>query len=152
MSCAVCEAMVRKFKEVYCVTHTEHSIRNEKLVNQFTVLEQKFHDASDKIMHLAACGVAAMCNTEKSIFEQPIDKTNPYWSASYQDVLNCVMREIDLRKERDAYRAALEWMEAGYAGMFGRQTVDAEEEAWEMCSVKVIEVLELHFLSKNLTM
>lgn len=59
-------------------------------------------------MKLAACGVAALCNTEQTIKEQRIDRGNPYWSASYGDVCNAVDREIALRTKLAIARAALE--------------------------------------------
>lgn len=59
-------------------------------------------------MQLAGCGVAAMCNTEKSIAEQRIGKDNPYWSASYGDVCRAVDREIELRAARAAALAQVE--------------------------------------------
>lgn len=48
-------------------------------------------------MRLAACGVAAMQNTNESRSER-IDKTNPYWSASYRDVCRAVDSEIEYRE------------------------------------------------------
>jgi len=50
-------------------------------------------------IQLAACGIAALCNTRKSIEEQGIDKDNPYYSASYADVCDAVNREIEHREE-----------------------------------------------------
>lgn len=52
-------------------------------------------------MQLVACGVAALCNTEESAAKQRINKSDPYWCASYGDVCNAVDREMKLRKERD---------------------------------------------------
>ena len=49
-------------------------------------------------IQLAGCGVAALCNTEKSRAEQTIGKDSPYWSASYGDVLDAVAREMKYRK------------------------------------------------------
>lgn len=48
-------------------------------------------------LQLAACGVAAMCNTQASKEEQHIERDNPYWSASYGDVCRAVDREMGLR-------------------------------------------------------
>ena len=50
-------------------------------------------------MQLTACGVAAQCNTKKSFDENLIQPDNPYYSASYSDVLQCVQREMDLRAQ-----------------------------------------------------
>jgi hypothetical protein len=68
-----------------------HSDRADKYMEEVEVLR----------LQLAACGVAAMCNTEKTIAEQRIGKDNPYYSASYSYVCNAVDREIKLRKFKD---------------------------------------------------
>lgn len=47
-------------------------------------------------MRLAACGVAAMANTEKTLAER-LQKDNPYYSASYGDVCAAVDREMSYR-------------------------------------------------------
>ena len=49
-------------------------------------------------MQLTACGVAALSNTRSTTKDQRIDRTNPYWSASYQDVCDAVDREINYRE------------------------------------------------------
>jgi hypothetical protein len=59
-------------------------------------------------MQLAACGVAAMCNTEESRAKQMISRDNPAWSCSYQDALNAVEREMGLRALARDMRSALE--------------------------------------------
>lgn len=58
-------------------------------------------------MQLAACGVAAMSNTEDTI-KQRITKDNSYWSASYGDVCNSVDREIKWRKRAESLTKFLE--------------------------------------------
>lgn len=55
-------------------------------------------------MQLAACGVAAMCNTRESVAKQRIDADNPYWCASYSDVCQAVDREMQLRDRLNASR------------------------------------------------
>lgn len=52
-------------------------------------------------MQLAACGVAANCNTysTRKELKESIVRSSPYWSVSYQDVLDAVDREIVLRKK-----------------------------------------------------
>lgn len=57
-------------------------------------------------MRLAACGVAALSNTDKTI-KTRIDKDSPYYSASYQDVCSAVDREMQLRAEIVELRARL---------------------------------------------
>ena len=57
-------------------------------------------------LQLAACGVAALSNTEKSSSER-ISDDNPYWTASYKDVCNAVDREMKLRTELLAAREAI---------------------------------------------
>ena len=49
-------------------------------------------------MQLAACGVAAMCNTPETV-AQRITRDSPYWSASYGDVCAAVDREMLLRSQ-----------------------------------------------------
>ena len=56
-------------------------------------------------LRLAACGVAAMSNTEDGRAKR-IGKDNPCWSASYGDVCAAVDREMELR-ERVAAREAV---------------------------------------------
>lgn len=55
-------------------------------------------------MRVVGCGVAALCNTERTAVDR-ITSDNPYWSASYGDVCAAVDREMELRKERDQLRA-----------------------------------------------
>lgn len=60
-------------------------------------------------VQLAACGVAAMQNTEESA-TQRIDKLSPYWSASYGDVCRAVDSEMCSRAalaSKDAEMAEL---------------------------------------------
>jgi hypothetical protein len=73
-------------------------------------------------VQLAGCGVAAMCNTRRSMEEQRCKKGDYGWSISYGDVLRSVEEQIKLREEnerwmdsvkaahdeRDRYREALE--------------------------------------------
>jgi hypothetical protein len=54
-------------------------------------------------LQLAACGVAALGNTEKAVAER-INKGNPYWSASYGDVCGAVDREMQYRAEMRSAR------------------------------------------------
>lgn len=53
-------------------------------------------------MQLAACGVAALANTEEA--QQELLKMNPqYDSSSLQLVKDAVKREIELRKKLELY-------------------------------------------------
>lgn len=54
-------------------------------------------------MQLAACGVATKENTRKSR-EQRINKSSPFWTASYGDICEAVDREIALREECERLR------------------------------------------------
>jgi len=58
-------------------------------------------------LKLAACGVAAMQNTKKTIKER-IDKSNPYWSASYGDVCGAVDREVEFREKLDKVQGLID--------------------------------------------
>ncbi len=49
-------------------------------------------------IQLAGCGVAAMGNTRDSVKER-VQKGNPYWSASYDDVCRAVDAEIRYRED-----------------------------------------------------
>jgi hypothetical protein len=51
-------------------------------------------------MQLAGCGVAAMGNTTQEVAKR-LDRSSPYWSASYGDVCAAVDREMRLRDVRD---------------------------------------------------
>lgn len=53
-------------------------------------------------VQLAGCGVAAMCNTRESMQEQLVEKGAYGYSASYQDVVDAVNREISLREQLTA--------------------------------------------------
>jgi chromosome segregation ATPase len=50
-------------------------------------------------MKLAACGVAALCNTTDSRAMHLLPEDSPYWSASYQAVRSAVEREMALRAQ-----------------------------------------------------
>lgn len=50
-------------------------------------------------LQLAACGVAAQCNTAESAKHTRVYKGDKYYSYSYQDVCNAVDREMSLHKE-----------------------------------------------------
>lgn len=58
-------------------------------------------------MRLAACGVAAMCNTPESAAKQRLDGGSQYWSASYMDICNAIDREILLRARSEKLAEAL---------------------------------------------
>lgn len=58
-------------------------------------------------MQLAACGVAALCNTRESAEKQRLAADNPYRSASYNDVERLVESEMTLREKVAAATKAL---------------------------------------------
>jgi hypothetical protein len=57
------------------------------------------------------------------------------------DLAHCGGLIKTLEKERDEYRAVLDWMEVGYGGMFGSDSITKEDEAYDLCADKVFEVL-----------
>lgn len=82
-------------------------------------------------LRLAACGVAAMSNTESTV-AQRIDRSNPYWSASYGDVCAAVDREMRLRERIATLEALVLDVMAirgdQYADWCDRATAALEEE------------------------
>jgi len=82
-------------------------------------------------MKLAACGVAAICNTVEGVSQQSIPTDSPYYSASYADVRRAVDEQIALRVERDRYRSALKGIEEkcdGFAKMIAHQALNPPEK------------------------
>lgn len=57
-------------------------------------------------LRLAACGVAARSNTEKTV-KHRITSEHPYWSESYFDVCRSVDREMEQREKNDRLNAQL---------------------------------------------
>lgn len=60
-------------------------------------------------MRLAAISSASLCNTERTVKNQRIDKDNPYWTVAYQDVCRAVDREMELRKELNELKKIRVW-------------------------------------------
>lgn len=87
----------------------------------YTAVAEELRAAKAEIetlrLQLAGCGVAAMCNTEESRKSQAISADNPYWSASYQNVVDAVTREI-------AHRDKLQSAEARISKL--REALEAE--------------------------
>lgn len=71
------------------------------------------NDLETERLRLAACGVAAQANTERSAREQRITPDSPYWSASYADVLRTVDLEIAIRRALFDYHLALDQRQHG---------------------------------------
>lgn len=93
-------------KEVEVVKTLIEEIRDslKSISNSLDLIKKRKEDELETLrLQLAACGVAAMCNTRESAKEQRITKDNPYWSASYQDVCNAVDREMALREKLDRW-------------------------------------------------
>lgn len=84
----------------------------DQLAHENIELEQECDQLKAELeqtrVQLAGCGVAAMCNTRKSMTEQLCKPGDYGYSASYQDVLNSVNREIEMREERDRLKGELE--------------------------------------------
>ncbi len=70
-------------------------------------LSQARADAETQRMRLAACGVAALSNTDKTRAER-ITKENPYYSASYGDVCYSVDSEMALRSRLELVERVVE--------------------------------------------
>lgn len=58
-------------------------------------------------VQLAGCGVAALCNTRESMVKQIVGHDAYGYSASYQDVLDAVGREIKLREMNESIELQL---------------------------------------------
>ena len=73
---------------------------HEDWINEICLLKSENAELKSELeterVRLAACGVAAMANTESTVAKR-ITPDNPYWSASYKDVCNAVDREMKLR-------------------------------------------------------
>jgi putative zinc finger/helix-turn-helix YgiT family protein len=65
-------------------------------------------------MRLAACGVAAMSNTESSRQLNRLADNSPYWSASYNDARAAVGREMEERKRAETAEADLKTEQIAY--------------------------------------
>lgn len=83
------------------VRASEQGQMNGAMLGQSGLGMQLQLDLEAERMRLAACGVAAMCNTRETAQKQRIGRDNPYWSASYEDICKAVDREMK-------YRSALE--------------------------------------------
>lgn len=92
-------------------------------------------------LQLAACGVAAMCNTEETIDKQRIGEDSPYWSDSYRNVCNAVDREMELQAENERLREELNPEKVGIAQV-------VRVNVWELKALrKVVEAArKLHHL------
>ena len=75
-------------------------------------VERLREDIEQLRVQLAACGVAAMCNTKQSRGQQKCVVGDYGWSQSYQDVVNAVGREIALRDQLQAAQAENERLSA----------------------------------------
>jgi hypothetical protein len=80
-------------------------------------------------MRLAACGVVANSNTEKSLKNVMDDVHQDYLSASLTDVKNAVEREIALRAELAAAGDGDTWREA--CGRLEAELAKTRDELWE---------------------
>lgn len=74
-----------------------------------------------EFMRLAACGVAAICDTPTSMAEQLIESSNPNWSASYGDVLRRTKECIALRAALAASQERVRELESWCRRILGLQ-------------------------------
>ena len=76
----------------------------DEVANLLNVVSTERDDAVESLettrMQLAACGVAALANTNDTV-KQRIGKDNEYWTASYGDVCRAVDMEIRYREALD---------------------------------------------------
>ncbi len=101
--------------------HEIQNVRDEnvRLAAELAAMTQERDEVRQLRIKLAACGVAALQNTQRTAGYR-LEEGDPAWSASYRDVCNAVDREMALRDEvmrltaeRDAARAELAAMKAG---------------------------------------
>ena len=72
------------------------------------LLEKMVEEIEQLRVQLAGCGVAALCNTNESMEQQRVNPGDYGYSASYQDVLNAVKREIKYRELLEKMAKTLE--------------------------------------------
>lgn len=58
-------------------------------------------------MRDAAISVIALCNTVESYKQQKLERDNPYWTPTYNDVCEAVLREITLIAENKKLQTQL---------------------------------------------
>jgi len=103
-----------KAAQAWCHESTKHLDMIPELAMVFALILKEQHDLLTAALaekegeierlrvQLAGCGVAAMCNTKQSREQQKCVEGAYGWSQSYQDVVNAVGREIDLREKLQA--------------------------------------------------
>jgi hypothetical protein len=99
-------------------------------------------------MQLVACGVIATSNTRESAARQR-DMHPDYMSASCQEVIRAVDREIDLREERDQLKAEVERVKALNHSQFGDAIKrNAEVDALRKAITDINSALEREYWSE----
>ena len=96
-------------------------------------VERLRKDIEQLRVQLAACGVAAMCNTKQSRGQQKCVVGDYGWSQSYQDVVNAVGREIALRDQLQAAQDLAATHLADQELLVGRERRRVARECAEMC-------------------
>lgn len=101
-------------------------------------------------IQLAACGVAAMQNTEESK-KQRIGRDNPYWSASYGDVCDTVDREMSLREEVKESKSAgaVEALEKAQERAFEHKNCRKDGEAHEGAGCETQSIFDLEIIKES---
>lgn len=129
-----------KAAQAWCHETTSKIVMDPVLCAEFErILDNAELDLMREIeqirLQLAACGVAAMCNTEESIDKQRIHKDSPYYTATYQDICNGIDRGMELRAKLAIAIEALEiyahhhtWYNEGLNGNLWRCDPEPEFE------------------------
>jgi len=106
-----CERYTEYERELASLRHDiERSIqRNTELLAENDALRaEKERNDEQHRMELAAVSSACFANSRTST--PPMEVTNPYWTQSYQDVVNAVAREMNQRERAEKAEArALEY-------------------------------------------
>lgn len=95
-------------------------------------------------VQLAGCGVAAMCNTRESMQEQLVEKGAYGYSASYQDVVDAVNREISLREQLTASQQEVERLtiQRDFAQNELNDVITTRFEASKATAREIVEILD----------
>ena len=110
---------------VWNLMSTNHTvIKNDYWQSHLEEIDRLKAELEQTRVQLAGCGVAALCNTRESMAMQIVGHDAYGYSASYQDVLDAVGREINLREMNEALERQLAEVTAKYNDVCTIERVD----------------------------